>query len=170
MRSCHRVASSQKSEQVRQRPAHSDIFHARSRTAARPISSSPRRLGTTAMATMHVQAAVSALYGPDREEAARANTFLMEFTEQPVNTARHRLHCPPGLVDHSWTQSHDITRRFGPEVVARYPAASQCCCVSRRTLCQHKAGARLSDVATCIGLATCHYIARIAFHLTVSLG
>lgn len=38
------------------------------------------------MDTMQVQAAISALYGSDVAEAARANTFLMEFTEQPVNT------------------------------------------------------------------------------------
>ena len=37
------------------------------------------------MDAMQVQAAISALYGSDAVEAARANTFLMEFTEQPVN-------------------------------------------------------------------------------------
>ena len=36
------------------------------------------------MDIMQVKAAISALYGSDAAEAARANTFLMEFTEQPV--------------------------------------------------------------------------------------
>lgn len=38
------------------------------------------------MDTMQVQAAISALYGSDAAESARANTFLMEFTEQPAST------------------------------------------------------------------------------------
>lgn len=40
------------------------------------------------MDAMQVQAAISALYGSDAVEASRANTFLMEFTEQPVNEKR----------------------------------------------------------------------------------
>lgn len=38
------------------------------------------------MDTSQVQAAISALYGSNAAEAERANTFLMEFTEQPVGT------------------------------------------------------------------------------------
>lgn len=37
------------------------------------------------MDKMQVQAAIAALYGTDAAESARANTFLMEFAEQPVN-------------------------------------------------------------------------------------
>jgi len=37
------------------------------------------------MDKMQVQAAIAALYSSDQAESARANTFLMEFTEQPVN-------------------------------------------------------------------------------------
>ena len=37
------------------------------------------------MDKMQVQAAIAALYGADPAESARANTFLMEFAEQPVN-------------------------------------------------------------------------------------
>lgn len=40
--------------------------------------------GSLAMDKMQVQAAIAALYGSDAAESARANTFLMEFTEQPV--------------------------------------------------------------------------------------
>lgn len=56
-----------------------------------PGSTSATRscFGTVPMDTMQVQAAISALYGPDAAEAARANTFLMEFTEQPVNEIVH---------------------------------------------------------------------------------
>lgn len=36
------------------------------------------------MDKMQVQAAIAALYGADPAESARANTFLMEFAEQPV--------------------------------------------------------------------------------------
>lgn len=39
---------------------------------------------------MQVQAAISALYGSDAAESARANTFLMEFTEQPVWSRQNR--------------------------------------------------------------------------------
>lgn len=62
-----------------------------------PPESSPRSLNTYAelprtlwtrglltMDKMQVQAAIAALYGSDAAESARANTFLMEFTEQPV--------------------------------------------------------------------------------------
>ncbi|CAM9373927.1 unnamed protein product, partial [Laminaria digitata] len=41
-------------------------------------------LNTFTMDAMQVQAAISALYGSDAVEAARANTFLMEFTELPA--------------------------------------------------------------------------------------
>lgn len=43
-------------------------------------------MGTTDE-TMQVQAAIAALYGSDAAESARANTFLMDFTEQPVNVS-----------------------------------------------------------------------------------
>lgn len=46
------------------------------------------RASTLTMDAMQVQAAISALYGSDTVEAARANTFLMEFTEQPVSEKR----------------------------------------------------------------------------------
>lgn len=39
------------------------------------------------MDKMQVQAAIAALYGTNPAESARANTFLMEFAEQPVTSA-----------------------------------------------------------------------------------